>query len=191
MRFWLRKLPWFCPMFIILLACQTLGQVFKLTCQIRFLFQHWTRKHVQNFWVIPSIFGKNFIETFSETGLKPSLVSKSQKFGWAPQSTAAKPDVWADPNFGSGWASRVQIRVKSGRVGLKKGFKFGCNPIMYLINPNDTDLNPILGRVGPLGSKFRSSRVGLFNWVKQFGSFRIGVGWLGPFGCTTQKPSKN
>ena len=40
------------------------------------------------------------------------------------------------------------------------GFKFGFNPIMYLINPNGPDLNPILGRVGPPGSKFGLSRVG-------------------------------
>ena len=30
-------------------------------------------------------------------------------------------------------------------------FKFGFNPIMYLINPNEPDLNPILGRVGSQG----------------------------------------
>ena len=72
------------------------------------------------------------------------------------------------PDFGP------KIRVESGRIGpqgqktgpirsgwLKKGFKFGYNPIMYLINPNESDLNPILGWVGPPGSKFGLSWVGL------------------------------
>ena len=105
----LRKLRWLCPMFIILLACQTLDQVFKLICQLRFLFQHWTRKHVQNYWVILSIFGKNFIETFSETGLKPSLVSKSQ-------SSPAKPNVWADP------AGSTQINQNYPNLNLILGW---------------------------------------------------------------------
>ena len=41
------------------------------------------------------------------------------------------------------------------------GFQFGFNPIMYLINPNEPNLNPILDRVGPPGSKFGLSWVGL------------------------------
>ena len=46
------------------------------------------------------------------------------------------------------------------------GFKFGFNPIMYLINPNEPNLNLISGRVGPPGSKFRLSwvRLGGFIW---------------------------
>ena len=50
-------------------------------------------------------------------------------------------------SIGSGW--------------LKKGFKFEFNPIMYLINPNEPDLNPILGRVGPPWSKLGLSWIGL------------------------------
>jgi hypothetical protein len=79
------------------------------------------------------------------------------------ESRAAKPDQFfrVEPNFGP------KIWVESGRVGLqgqKPGpigsgwpqifFKFGFNPIMYLINPNEPDLNLILGRVGAPGSKF-------------------------------------
>ena len=58
-----------------------------------------------------------------------------------------------EPDFGP------KIWVGSGRVGpdSKKtgpirlgwpqiGFKFGFNPIMYLINPNEPDLNPLLGQ---------------------------------------------
>ena len=86
------------------------------------------------------------------------------------QTSAAKPDPFfrVEPNFGP------KIRVESGRVGpqgqktgpigsswSQKGFKFGFNPIMYLINPNEPDLNPISGRVGAPGSKFGLSRVGL------------------------------
>ena len=40
------------------------------------------------------------------------------------------------------------------------GFKFGFIPIMFLINSIEPNLNPILGRVGPPGSKFVLSRVG-------------------------------
>ena len=53
-------------------------------------------------------------------------------------------------------ALRVKKRVQSGRVGLKKGFKFGFNPIMYLINPI---------WVGPPGSKFGLSHVGLVGFI--------------------------
>ena len=48
-----------------------------------------------------------------------------------------------------------------GSSGPQIGFKFGFNPIMYLINLNEPNLNPILGRVGPPGSKFGLSWVGL------------------------------
>ena len=69
--------------------------------------------------------------------------------------SAAKPDPFfglnpiLDPKFGF---SRVQSgRVgpqgqKTGPIGLgwpQIGFKFGFNPIMYLINPNEPYLNPI------------------------------------------------
>jgi hypothetical protein len=77
-----------------------------------------------------------------------------------------------EPNFGP------KIRVESGRVGPhgqktgpigsgwpQKGFKFGFNLIMYLINPNEPDLNPILGRVGAPGSKLGLSRVGLVGFI--------------------------
>ena len=79
--------------------------------------------------------------------------------------SAAKPDPFfrVEPDFG------LKIRVESGRVGPQGqktspigsgwpqiGFKFGYNPIVYLINPNEPDLNPLSGRVGPQGSKFGS-----------------------------------
>ena len=44
------------------------------------------------------------------------------------------------------WLDRPQI-----------GFKFGFIPMM---KPNQPNLNPILGQVGPLGSKFGLSQVG-------------------------------
>ena len=86
------------------------------------------------------------------------------------ETSAAKPDPFfrVEPDFGP------KIRVESGQVGPqgkktgpiglgwpKIGFKFGFNPIMYLINLNEPDLNPNLGRVGPPGSKFGLSWVGL------------------------------
>ena len=82
---------------------------------------------------------------------------------WA---SAANPDpfFWVEPNFGP------KIRVESGRVGpqgqktgpIVSGWpQIGFNPIMYLINLNEPDLNPISGRVGPPGSKFGLSRIGL------------------------------
>ena len=49
-------------------------------------------------------------------------------------------------------------QIWSGWPG--KGFKFGFDSIMYLINSNEPNLNPILGRVGPPWSKFGLSRVG-------------------------------
>ena len=85
-------------------------------------------------------------------------------------TSLAKPDpfFWVEPNYGP------KIRVELGRVGPQSqktgpirsgwpqiGFHFGLNPIMYLINPNESNLNPISGRVGPPGSKFRLSLVGL------------------------------
>ena len=63
-----------------------------------------------------------------------------------------------------------KIRVELGRSGsqgqkmgpIGSGWpQIGFNPIMYLINPNKPDLNPILGRVGPPGFKFGLSWVGL------------------------------
>ena len=99
--------------------------------------------------------------------------------------SAAKPNpfFWVEPDFGP------EIRVESGRVGPqgKKtgpigsvwpliGFKFGFIPIMFLINLNKPNLNPILGQVGPLGSKFGLSRVGLALRVKkQVQSGRFGL----------------
>ena len=66
------------------------------------------------------------------------------------------------PVFSGSTRFWAYFRVQTGRVGPQdpktgpirsgwplKGFKFGFNPIMYLINPNEPDLNPILGRVGP------------------------------------------
>ena len=96
--------------------------------------------------------------------------------------SAAKPDPF--------------FRVESGRVGPQDkktgpigsgqpqiGFRFGFNPIMYLINSNIRDLNPILGRVEPPGSKFGLSRVGLGPQGPNSGW--VGQGWLGSFGRTT------
>jgi hypothetical protein len=58
-------------------------------------------------------------------------------------------------------------------------FKFGFNTIMFLVNPNEPNLNlfgvglgPIWGRVGPPGSKFGlgwASRIKI--WAK--------LGWVG------------
>ena len=44
------------------------------------------------------------------------------------------------------------------------GFQFGFNPIMYLINPNEPNLNLILSRVGTQGPNL--SRVGS-GWAPQ------------------------
>ena len=82
----------------------------------------------------------------------------------------------------SGWPSGS----KTGTMGLgwpQIGFKFGFNPIMYLINPNEPDLNPISGRVGAPGSKFGLSRVGLGPQGPNSGW--VGSGWSGSFGLTT------
>ena len=70
------------------------------------------------------------------------------------------PFFWVEPNFGP------QIRVeldqvapqgpKTGPIGSgwpQIGFKFGFNPIIYVINPNEPYLNPILCRIGTPGSK--------------------------------------
>jgi hypothetical protein len=88
------------------------------------------------------------------------------------KSSAAKPDPFfpVETDFGH------KIRVESGRDGPQDqktgpigsgwpqiGFRVRFNPIMYLINPNEPDLNPILGRVGPPGSKFGLSRA---PWVQ-------------------------
>ena len=57
---------------------------------------------------------------------------------------------------------------KTGPIGLcwpQIGFKFGFNPIMYLLNQNEPDLNPISGRVGPAESKFGLSWVGLVVFI--------------------------
>jgi hypothetical protein len=104
----------------------------------------------------------------------------------SPQSSAAKPDPFfrVEPDFGP------KIWVESGRVGPQGrktgpigsgwpqiGFKFGFNPIIYLINPNEPDLNPISGRVGSPGSKFGLSRVGLGPQGPNSG--RVGSGWVG------------
>ena len=64
-----------------------------------------------------------------------------------------------DPKFG---LSRVWL-VHRPQIGSKLGF----NPIMYLMNPNEPDLDPILGWVGPPGSKFGLSRVGLVGFIWQ------------------------
>jgi hypothetical protein len=99
-------------------------------------------------------------------------------------SSAAKPDPFfqVEPDFGP------KIWVELGRVGPqgKKpgpigsgwpqiGFKFGFNPIMYLINLNEPDFGSGLaprvqirvesGRVGPPGSKFGLIRVRLVGFI--------------------------
>jgi hypothetical protein len=94
------------------------------------------------------------------------------------RNSAAKPDpfFWVEPNFGP------KIRVEPGWVGPQgqktgpigsgwpqKGFKFGFNPIMYLINPNEPNLNPISGQAGDPGSKFGLSWVGLGPQGPNFG----------------------
>jgi hypothetical protein len=63
-------------------------------------------------------------------------------------------------------------------------FKFGFNTIMFLVNPNEPNLNlfgvglgPIWGRVGPPGSKFG------FSWVGPQGS-KFGLSWVGLVGFT-------
>ena len=75
-----------------------------------------------------------------------------------------RPFFRVEPNFGP------KIQVESCPVGPRGpirsgwpqiGFKLKFNPIMYLINPNEPDLNPILGQVGPPESKFGLSWVGL------------------------------
>ena len=111
-------------------------------------------------------------------------------------SSATKPDpfFWVEPNFGP------KIRVELGRVGpqeQKTGpmgsgwpqivFKFGFNPIMYLINPNEPDLNLISGQVGTPGSKFGLSRVGLGPQGPNLGW--VGSGWSGSFGRTKLQTS--
>ena len=55
----------------------------------------------------------------------------------------------------------------------QKGFKFGFNPIMYLINPNEPELNPSLGWVGPPGFKFGLIQVG--HPGSKFGLSRVGL----------------
>ena len=84
--------------------------------------------------------------------------------------SAAKPDpsFRVEPNFGpkiwveSGWVGTQGPRgQKTGPIGFgwpQIGFKFGFNPIMYLINLNEPNLNPILGWVWPPGSKFGLSQ---------------------------------
>ena len=68
----------------------------------------------------------------------------------------AKPDpfFWVEPDFGP------KIWVESGRVGpqsqktgpIRSGwpqiwFKFGFNPVMYLINRNEPNLGRIVGQI--------------------------------------------
>ena len=66
----------------------------------------------------------------------------------------AKPNpfFWVEINFGP----IIQVELGgAGPQGQKKGpigsgwpqigFKFGSNPIMYLLNPNEPNLKPILG----------------------------------------------
>ena len=63
-----------------------------------------------------------------------------------------RPNPILDPKFGLsriGLALSIKKQVQSGWSQI--GFKFGFYTIMYLIKPNETDLNPILGRVGPPG----------------------------------------
>ena len=71
---------------------------------------------------------------------------------------------------------------KTGPIGScwpQIGFKFGFNPIMYLINLNEPDLSPISGRIGPQKSKFGLSRVGPPG--SKFGLSRVGlVGFIWP-----------
>ena len=82
--------------------------------------------------------------------------------------SAAKPDpfFWVEPDFGP----KIQVELvwvgpqgrKMGPIGSswhQIGFKFRFNSIMYLINLNEPNLNPILGWVGPPGSKFGLSWV--------------------------------
>ena len=78
-------------------------------------------------------------------------------------TSAAKPDLFFRVQPDSGPNFRVQTsRVgpqdpKTGPIGSGwplKGFKFRFNSIMYLINLNEPDLNPISSRVGPPGSNF-------------------------------------
>ena len=77
--------------------------------------------------------------------------------------------------------------VESGRVGShgqkvcpmglcwpQIGFKIWFNPIMYLINPNEPDLNPISGQVGSPGSKFGLSWVGLVRTTHNMEPLGIG-----------------
>ena len=62
-------------------------------------------------------------------------------------SSVVKPDFGPKIRVESGQVgSQDQKRVQSGPIGSGWpliGFKFRFNPIMYLINPNEPDLNPI------------------------------------------------
>ena len=86
--------------------------------------------------------------------------------------------ITLDPKFG---------RVESGRVGPQgqkmgpigsgwpqKGFKFGFNPIKYLINLNEPNLNQILCQVRPPGFKFGLSWSGWAPRVQIWAE-----GWVG------------
>ena len=53
---------------------------------------------------------------------------------------------------------------------------------MYIINQNEPDLNPILDRVWPSGSKFGSSWIGIGPQVKTIGS-SWNVGSADRVGC--------
>ena len=98
--------------------------------------------------------------------------------------------------------TRPVFRVQMGRVGpqdpktgpirsgwSQKGFKFGFNTIMYLLNPIWTQPYPFLGRVGPSGSKIRLSWVGLALRVKIWVKF--GSGWTGWFCRTIKSPVRS
>jgi hypothetical protein len=126
----------------------------------------------------------NTVSEYFEIQSTICIIKFGPRFIW---TSAAKPDpfFWVETNFGP------KIWVKSGRIGPQGhkmgpirlgwpqiGFKFGFIPIMFLINPNEPNLNSILGRVwhpgskfglswvGPPGSKFRLSQVRLVGFTR-------------------------
>ena len=57
----------------------------------------------------------------------------------------------------------------------QKGFKFGFNSIMYLINSNEPNLNLILGRVGPPRIQIRLKLGQVGPQIKKSGSIWVGL----------------
>ena len=99
----------------------------------------------------------NTVSEYLEIHSTICTIKFGPRFIW---TSVAKPD----PFFGVEPDFRPKIWNKLGRIGPqgKKmgpiwlgwpqiGFKFRFVPIMFLRNPNEPDLNPILGRVGPWG----------------------------------------